>query len=101
MGRSGAFGRATQAATSQVRPAPRTSNRRICRQGSLPPGLHGDDSMTDLSQADRAASAPSLIPADLSDDECVVRLARAIVAHDSAHLDEVARLIGRLAVTIE
>jgi hypothetical protein len=66
--------------------------------------------MTDLSQADRAASAPSLIPADLpdlpdlSDDECVVRLARAIVAHDSAHLDhldEVARLIGRLAVTIE
>jgi hypothetical protein len=60
--------------------------------------------MTDLSQADRAASAPSLMPAelpDLSDDECVTRLARAIVAHDSTHLDEVARLIGRLAVTIE
>ena len=57
--------------------------------------------MTDLRQADRAASAPSLIPTNLSDDECVVRLARAIVAHDSAHLDEVARLIGRLAVTIE
>ena len=28
-------------------------------------------------------------------------LARALEAHDSAQLDEVARLIGRLAVTIE
>ena len=38
---------------------------------------------------------------DISDDECVRRLARAVEEHDSEHLDEVARLIGRLAVTIE
>jgi hypothetical protein len=47
---------------------------------------------------------PSVVPNDLpamSDDECLARLARAIAAHDSEHLDEVARLIGRLAVTIE
>jgi hypothetical protein len=64
--------------------------------------------MTDPIQADytelapsRAASlAPTELP-DLSDDECVTRLARAIAMHDSEHLDEVARLIGRLAVTIE
>jgi hypothetical protein len=40
------------------------------------------------------------IPA-MSDDECLIRLARAIDARDLDHLDEVARLIGRLAVTIE
>ena len=48
--------------------------------------------------------APSMnsseIPA-LSDDECLRRLARAVAEHDSEHLDEVAGLIGRLAVTIE
>jgi hypothetical protein len=47
---------------------------------------------------------PSIVPSDLpalSDDECLVRLARAVEAHDSDHLDEVARLIARLAVTIE
>ena len=43
---------------------------------------------------------PSVIPA-MSDDECLTRLAQAVEAHDSEHLDEVARLIGRLAVTIE
>jgi hypothetical protein len=37
----------------------------------------------------------------MSDDECLARLARAVEEHDSEHLDEVARLIGRLAVTIE
>jgi hypothetical protein len=66
--------------------------------------------MTDLLvQADRAKlavlkPAPSAVPTelpDLSDDECLTRLARAVAAHDSEHLDEVARLIGRLAVTIE
>jgi hypothetical protein len=44
------------------------------------------------------------IPA-MSDDECLIRLAQAIEAQDFEHLfdhlDEVARLIGRLAVTIE
>ena len=47
---------------------------------------------------------PSIVPADIpamSDDECLMRLARAVEDHDSAHLEEVARLIGRLAVTIE
>ena len=38
---------------------------------------------------------------EMSDDECLVRLAQAVAAHDSDHLDEVARLIGRLAVPIE
>ncbi len=54
---------------------------------------------TDLMKA-----VPSIVPSDipdLSDDECLVRLARALEAHDSEHLDEVALLIGRLAVTIE
>ncbi|WP_199712065.1 hypothetical protein [Tardiphaga sp.] len=37
----------------------------------------------------------------ISDDECVTRLAQAVEAHDSDHLDEVALLIGRLAVPIE
>lgn len=47
---------------------------------------------------------PSIVPSDipaLSDDECLLRLAQAIAEHDSDDLDEVARLIGRLAVTIE
>jgi hypothetical protein len=53
---------------------------------------------------DRIGATPSIVPNDiitLSDDECVARLARAIEDHDSSHLDEVAQLIGRLAVTIE
>jgi hypothetical protein len=37
----------------------------------------------------------------MSDDECLLRLARAIEEHDTEHLDEVARLIARLAVAIE
>ncbi len=47
---------------------------------------------------------PSIIPGDmpaLSDDECLLRLSRAIAEHDSDDLDEVARLIARLAVAIE
>lgn len=47
---------------------------------------------------------PSIVPGDvpaLSDDECLLRLAQAIEDHDTEHLDEVAQLIGRLAVTIE
>ena len=47
---------------------------------------------------------PSIVPADIpfiSDDECLRRLARAVEEHDSDHLEEVALLIGRLAVTIE
>ena len=37
----------------------------------------------------------------MSDDECLFRLAQAIDAPDGEHLDEVARLIARLAVSIE
>jgi hypothetical protein len=37
----------------------------------------------------------------MSDDECLDRLAQAVADRDSDHLDEVARLIGRLAVPIE
>jgi hypothetical protein len=47
---------------------------------------------------------PSIVPSDipaLSDDECLRRLAQAIETHDTEHLDEVARLIARLAVAIE
>ena len=60
--------------------------------------------MPDLVRADRVNPMFAAIPidlADLSDDECVARLARAVAAHDSEHLDEVAGLIGRLAVAIE
>jgi hypothetical protein len=60
--------------------------------------------MKDSVGADRISAMPSIVPNDvfsLSDDECVARLARAIETHDSDHLDEVAQLIGRLAVTIE
>lgn len=55
-------------------------------------------------EADQERSIPSIVPSDipaLSDDECVERLARVIATRDSSHLAEVARLIGRLAVTIE
>jgi len=48
--------------------------------------------------------AVSSVPNDifaLTDDECVVRLAQVVEARDSDHLDEAARLIGRLVVTIE
>ncbi len=55
--------------------------------------------LTDLAKR-MPSMVPSRIPA-LSDDECLLRLARAVAEHDSDHLDEVARLIGRLAVAIE
>jgi hypothetical protein len=57
------------------------------------------DSLSDLSRP-----MPSIVPSDIpamSDDECLMRLAKAIEEHDSEDLDEVARLIARLAVTIE
>jgi hypothetical protein len=55
-------------------------------------------------QTDLMKAAPSIVPRDipvLSDDECLVRLAQAVREQDSDDLDELARLIGRLAVTIE
>jgi hypothetical protein len=55
-------------------------------------------------QTDLARPVPSIVPSDIpamSDDDCLLRLAEALEDHDSERLDEVARLIGRLAVTIE
>ena len=60
--------------------------------------------MKDSVGVDRIGAVPSIVPSDifaLSDDECVARLAQAIETRDFDHLDEVAQLIGRLAVTIE
>ena len=48
--------------------------------------------------------SPTIVPIDIpdmTDDECIARLARAIEEQDFSHLDEVAQLIARLAVTIE
>jgi hypothetical protein len=59
--------------------------------------------MTDV-MIDLERRAPSVVPRDIpsmSDDECLARLAQAVAEHDFDQLDEVARLIGRLAVTIE
>jgi hypothetical protein len=55
-------------------------------------------------QTDHIKVVPSIVPSHvpaMSDDECLVRLAQAVENQDSDYLDEVARLIGRLAVTIE
>ena len=55
-------------------------------------------------QTDLVKNTPSIVPCHipaLSDDECLIRLAQAVKQQDSERLEEVARLIGRLAVTIE
>jgi hypothetical protein len=57
------------------------------------------DIHTDLMKA-----APSIVPRDIpvmSDDECLARLVQAVTKQESDDFDELARLIGRLAVTIE
>jgi hypothetical protein len=67
------------------------------------PGFTGAESMPAIA-ADLMRAVPSIVPSDipnLSDDECLLRLARAVQERDSEHLDEVVQLIGRLAVTIE
>ena len=49
-------------------------------------------------------AGPSIVPddiSDMSDDECLSRLAQVIEALDSEKLGEVARLIARFAVPIE
>jgi hypothetical protein len=69
----------------------------------LPVSQAGVDSMPAIT-TDLIRAVPSIIPSDtptLSDDECLLRLARAIEDHDFEHLDEVVRLMGRLIVTIE
>jgi hypothetical protein len=54
-------------------------------------------------QTDRRRTAPLARTAvsPISDDECLIRLARAVEQHDAVSLEEAARMIGRLAVTIE
>ena len=55
-------------------------------------------------QTDLIKAMPSIVPSDIprmSDDECLRPARAGRRDHDSDHLDEVARLIGRLAVTIE
>ncbi len=62
------------------------------------------DNQTELLKADLYRAVPSIVPGDIpamSDDECLLRLAQAVQDHDSSHLDEIAMLIGRLAVAIE
>jgi hypothetical protein len=61
------------------------------------------DSMPDI-LTDIKRPVPSIVPSDIpamSDDECLIRLAQIVKDHDAARLDEVARLIARLVVTIE
>ena len=102
---TGAPGQPSAYVRGAMRKAKRTRNRLICRAPWLSPGFLEGDSMPDIIQAVRPRRAfsvvPSAPPAPLSDDECLERLARAIAANDPSRLDEVAQLIGRLAVTIE
>jgi hypothetical protein len=66
-------------------------------------GFTGADSMP-ATATDLIRAVPSIVPGDIpamSDDECLRRLAQAVEAHDTERLEEVARLIARLAVTIE
>jgi hypothetical protein len=61
------------------------------------------DNQTEFLKAEFRA-VPSIVPGDLpamSDEECLLRLAQVVRSQDSSHLDEIAMLIGRLAVTIE
>ena len=55
-------------------------------------------------QTDPIGPVPSVVPSDIpamSDEECLIRLARAVRECDCARLEEVGGLIARLAVTIE
>jgi hypothetical protein len=82
---------------------------RVANSTQSVPTLHpcrvftGADSMPAIA-TDLIRAVPSIIPSDIpamSDDECLLRLAQAVEEHDTEHLDDVARLIARLAVTIE
>ena len=96
----------TRARLSRLRPRP--SAKKTHSAGELQVlGLATGDSMPtvpDMKQADLSIPAQSSVPtslAPMSDDECISQLARAVEHHDASRLEEVARLIGRLAVTIE
>jgi len=73
-------------------------------RGDSMPDFQTDLLKPDLMQPDLMQPMPSIVPSympAMSDDECLIRLAQAVENRDSHQLDEVARLIGRLAVTIE
>ncbi len=62
------------------------------------------NSHSDLMKPDLMKPMPSIVPSDMpsmSYDECLIRLAQAVEDRNSDRLEEVVRLIGRLAVTIE
>jgi hypothetical protein len=63
------------------------------------PSLHTDLARTHFGGAGPLIDGRST-PA-VSDDECLALLAKAVKDHDPEALDEVAWLIGRLAVPIE
>jgi hypothetical protein len=75
----------------------------IAQKAPLRRVFTGADSMP-ATATDLIRTVPPIVPVGvpaMSDDECLLRLAQAVEAHDTDHLDEVARLIARLAVTIE
>jgi hypothetical protein len=67
---------------------------------SLQPDLPGDETP---GRIDSRTGAPIDWRSQplVSDDECIALLAKAVEDHDPESLDEVAWLIGRLAVPIE
>jgi hypothetical protein len=69
----------------------------------LPDSPEESDEMPHI-QIRATSAALSIVPGNiphLSDDECLCRVAETVRDHDADHLDELARLIGRLAATIE
>jgi hypothetical protein len=67
----------------------------IARNGRVGAHLGGTD-LSRLAASDDWRTTPLV-----SDDECLTLLAKAVKNHDPESLDEVAWLIGRLAVPIE
>jgi hypothetical protein len=83
--------------------ANKSASESIFGEDSMP-SLHADRTATRLRRPDVAATSPATAwtaPPSVSDDECLALLAKAVNAHDPESLDQVAWLIGRLAVPIE
>jgi hypothetical protein len=74
---------------------------------SLQPDLPGEPDFSGAETQGRVDFATTASSTDwrskplVSDDECLALLAKAVETHDPESLDEVAWLIGRLAVPIE
>jgi hypothetical protein len=90
-----------------VDPASRAAKKTYFRAIDMAVPQEGDAMLDVLSHI--LQSVPSIVPTSgsaLTDDECLSRLAEAVAEHEAResgarHLEEVARLIARLAVTIE